>query len=108
MPWVKMSIGTKEDAEEWDSRPIESLDEGFSTELDTALPLRGDTLKRVQASGWLKQQALLRERKLNPKGTPVKQRLFRSDQLTENSSLCLIPESNTIRILACSQLSKSG
>ena len=88
MPWVTMSTGAKEDTEEWGSRPVESLDEGFSTELYTALRLRGDKFKRVQAFGWLKQQALLRERKLNPKGSPLKQRLFRSDRLTEDSPLC--------------------
>ena len=84
MPWVKMSIGAERDTTDWSSRPVESLDKGIVAEFDSCVPLGADFIKKSQAFGWLKQQALLRERKLNPKGTPVKQRLFRSGNSTRN------------------------
>ena len=64
----------------WVNKSLEYLlDSSATAKNDAPIDLEPTSLKRVQAFGWLKQQALLRERKLNPKGTPVKQRLFRRD-----------------------------
>ena len=76
MPLWKMRIGGEVDGEAWEKDRGQSLNGSTSVKHDASL-IEPRLIKRVQAVGWLRQQALLRERKLNPDGILVKQRLFR-------------------------------
>lgn len=76
-----MSLGVVGDKEKWDNKYLTLLEKDILAKCDASVILEPTLVKGVQAFGWLKQQALLRERKLKPRGTPVKQRLFRHDDL---------------------------
>ncbi len=84
-----MSICAERDNEEWDNSPAEGRNESAVAKPDACVTFEVSSIKRVQAFGWLKQQALLRERQLNPKGTPVKQQLFRSVHQINHRPVCL-------------------
>ena len=77
MPWWKMSIDGEREGKKSEKECNPFLSNSASAERDASLALEPRSVKKVQAFGWLRQQALLRERKLKLNGTLVKQRLFR-------------------------------
>ena len=84
-----MSAVADIDGEEWFTEVVESSDDDLATNDGLKAAIQPSSVKRVQAFGWLKQQALLRDKKLNPKGDLLKQRLFRSAMSTGHQLQCL-------------------